>query len=153
MRRALSVIELIFVMIVIGILATIAINSFKTHNLQNDANFIYLKMMEAKYQGLAYDKSGLTKPDGIGCIDLGEQSLKKMAQKEHYQIKSALQNSIDTLCFDSFGRPHKDDNLTQESSLITQAQKILQLTYKNQKASFMLYPKSGYLYVIISHTN
>jgi len=147
MRKAFTLLELLFVMVIFGVLATIAVTSFKPHHLRSDADFILLKIMEARYQGLAYDKSGLSQPDGVGCIDLRPHSLQELAAKAHYRIKSAITNSFDLLCFDHYGRPHKDDNLTTKSSVITSTQTILQLRYKDKNASLILYPKSGYVII------
>ena len=148
MRRGFSVIELIFVMIIIAILAGIGFYSYKTKHLYRDADYIYMRILEAKYQGINYDKRGLSSSNAIGCIDL--KGLKKMAKMSHYTIKSEVINYKDILCFDSFGRAHFDDNLTQKASLLTAPQKFLQLRYRNHTATFTLLPQSGYVIIKIN---
>ena len=147
MKRAFTLIELIFVMIIFGVLATIGIYSFKPKNLQNDVNYVYMKIQEARYQGINYDKAGLTQANTIGCIDLTQNALEDMAKKDRYTIKSDIQSFVTTLCFDSFGRPHIDDNLTTPSSLVTQKRQLLTLQGRNRSAKISVLPQSGYVII------
>ena len=144
MKEAFTLIELIVVIVIIAILASLGMYSYKPHNLQNDSNYIYLKILEAKYQGLNFDKYGLANSSSIGCIDLRKSAIKNMAKKDRYAFKSQIENFIDTLCFDSFGRAHIDDNRTLLASLAHQKRLFLRLVYHNRQALFFILPQSGY---------
>lgn len=147
MKTAFTLIELIFVMIIFGMLATVGIYGFKSNNLRNDVNYVYMKIQEAKYQGINYDKLGLLHANAIGCIDLTQKALTQMARKDHYTIKSDIQSFVTTLCFDSFGRAHIDDNLTQDSSMISQKRLLLTLQSRNHSANLVVLPQSGYVII------
>ncbi len=145
MKRAFTLMELIVVMVILGVLISLALYSYKPKNLQHDIDYIYLKILEAKYQGINFDKRGLSKGNKIGCIELQEERLKELAKKEHYELKSAIKSFITTLCFDSFGRAHIDDTLTLPHSLLTKRKEILQLSYSDQSVIFEVLPQSGYI--------
>lgn len=147
MKRSFSLIELLFVMAIFGVLITIGLYSFKLGTLRNDTNYLMMKILETKYQGILYDKLGLIQANAIGCIDLDEKNLKNMAKQENYVIKSTIRNFVSTLCFDSFGRAHIDDNRTLLNSLVTQKRDILQLQDHNHNAIISVLPQTGYVII------
>ena len=158
MKRGVTLIELVLILVIIGVLMGIGVYSFRLKYLQNDANFIYMDLLQAKYQGVNYDKHfpDLTStPDStlkssLGCIELSESAIKSRAQKAHYQFRSTItihdSDSNMTLCFDSYGRPHLDDNLTSFSSLLKSKKTLITLKYKKE-ANITIFPQSGYIQI------
>jgi prepilin-type N-terminal cleavage/methylation domain-containing protein len=151
MRRAFTLIELIFVIVIIGVLAGMGASSFKTHYLINDTNFIVGKIREAQYRGIGYEHNGFGMEDSSadyerGCISLKDENLTDDNYKLH--VRDENDNKIDygVLCFDSKGRPHDDD--FTHSSLIT-VQKVLTLRYRGKNSTITIEPVSGY--AIIKH--
>ncbi len=147
MKRSFSLVELIFVMVIIGILSATAIYGFRPKNLRNDTNYIFMQILKTKYQGMMYDKRGLLEGPQ-GCIDLKEERLKILAKKDHYIIKSHITApNAQILCFDRFGRPHLDDNATYPGSLIHEPTLLLTLSYQNEERNITLLPQSGYVII------
>ncbi|BCD60873.1 MULTISPECIES: prepilin-type N-terminal cleavage/methylation domain-containing protein [unclassified Nitratiruptor] len=153
MRKAVTLIELIFVLIIIGILVGIGFYAFKPKYLDNDANFIYAEILQAKYQGVNYDKrfavNGIEAD--IGCLELSEASILERASQAHYTFKSQItvndpSNSI-TLCFDSYGRPHLNDNNTSFSSILNNKKTLITLQYNQKEANITIFPKTGYVVI------
>ncbi|WP_041354065.1 prepilin-type N-terminal cleavage/methylation domain-containing protein [Nitratiruptor sp. SB155-2] len=153
MRKAVTLIELIFVLIIIGVLIGIGFYAFKPKYLDNDANFIYAEILKAKYQGVNYDKrfavNGIQAD--IGCIELSESALGSLAQKEHYTFKSRItvndpSQSI-LLCFDSYGRPHLNDKNTSFSSILNNKKTLVTLQYNQKEANITIFPKTGYVVI------
>ena len=153
MRRAVTLLELIFVMVIIGILIGIGVYTFRPKYLQNDADFVYMNILQAKYRGVNYDKSlhDTSTDDSIGCIELSETAIKNRAKSAHYTFRSQIvvndNDSNLTLCFDSYGRPHLDDNLTSFSSLLKSKKTLVSLQYKNQEVNITIFPQSGYIQI------
>jgi type II secretory pathway pseudopilin PulG len=126
MRRALNLIELIFVVVIMGALYAIAVYSFKPNTLQQEVNFVAMKVLEAKYQGIQYDAFG--QEQTIGCIE---------PEEIEYAFKSTITSNPKKICFDAKGDPH-----------LSGAAKIT-LKYKEKNATIKVLPKTGY--VIIKH--
>ncbi len=143
MKRAFSIVELIFVMVILGILASVAFYGFKPKNLQNDTDYLFMQLLKTRYQGINYDKRGLREGGAIGCISLKEAAIEKMAKSDHYAWRSSLHAPCETLCFDSLGRPHCDDNLTQFSS-IAKSPLLITLLFHNKERNITILPQSGY---------
>ncbi len=140
MRRAFTLVELIFVIVVIATLVGVGVYSFKPKHLRNDTDFVVMEILKSKYQALGYDKRYGAQASQIGCIDLGK--IPQLAKKEHYAFKSSL-SQAKKVCFDSFGRPYVEGDAIDERT------EVLQLSYNGKKATLSLLPMSGY--VIIEH--
>jgi len=50
-KKAFTLIELVFVIVIIGIITGVGLNSFKTNYLLNDTNFIALKLKMLSFRG------------------------------------------------------------------------------------------------------
>ncbi len=149
MKKAFSLLELIFVIVIIGIMAGLGSGSIKTNHLLNDSHYIIGKIREAQYEGIGFEHQNF---DGSfiantkGCVTLTPAFLDGNASKA--QVKYSLHVSIDhsalntdTLCFDTKGRPH-DGNFAQ-NTLFTE-QKVLILTYNTKSVSISIEPITGY---------
>jgi len=147
-KQAFTLLELIFVIVIMGIMAGIASSAFKTNYLLDDTNFIALKIKNAQFLGIGYEHFGLTNGDETGCIDIRKSSLEENATNKNeinYKIHSTLSGSLnDTkICFDSKGRPHEDDF---NGALLT-ASKILTLKYSGKEKNVTIEPVTGYVIV------
>ncbi len=147
-HAAFSMVELIFVILLIGILAYIGGNFLPDNRLLNDTNFLLMKIKETQRNALSYDSVGFSTPwsveSNLTCIELDIDKLElrdSHAQKPH-RFSSVL--SVDgnsTLCFDNFGRPYQSEHLLLKPLDIN-------LTYKPKEyRSISVVPISGYVII------
>jgi len=152
-KKAFTLIELIFVIVIMGIMAGIASTSFKPTYLIDDSNFIIAKIKEAQFLGIGYehlnfDGTSSVFDDKSGCIEIKKSSLEENATNKNeinYKIHSLLSGNLNNtkICFDSKGRPHKDDF---DGDLLTE-QKILTLRYSDKERNITIEPITGYVIV------
>lgn len=137
MKKAYTLIELLFVIVIIGIMVGVGSTSIKTNYLINDVNFISGKIRQAQYQAIGYSKVsfGSTAPisSNIGCITLNKTSLDEKNFKIHSTLSEELKDK--TLCFDSKGAP-------------TITEKLLQVQYKGETAEIKIEHITGYVIII-----
>lgn len=146
-KTAFTLIELIFVIVIIGILAGVASSTYKDNYLQNDTQFILAKIRQAQYRGIGYEHSnfgagGALGNDTHGCIELTKSSLQESASDGNlvYSLHVDINTAVSTLCFDAKGRPH--DN-TFDGTLLT-VPKVINLSYSGQTQTVSILPVSGY---------
>jgi len=136
MRKAFTLIELIFVIIIIGTLTGVGLNSFKTNYLINDVNFVVGKIRATQYQGIGYSKAEFGTTDklssDIGCITLDEDSLNDKDFKIHATLGGDLAGK--KLCFDEKGRP----TLNEDS---------LDIIYRGKTVTLKVQALTGYVII------
>jgi len=139
MKHAFSLIELIFVIVLIGVLSGIGFYLSRPDYTRQDAQFTLLKLKEARYRALGYD--------GVipaGCVTLTSASLSAHDSPKH-EIRSAIAvtpATVETVCFDSLGRPHNGNDITLSSLLRTTAEIVF--THGDKNSTIRLYPQTGY---------
>lgn len=144
MRSAVTFIELIFVMVILGILTGLGFGFTKTDTTYRDGEAVLLKLKQARYKAMGHE--GLL-PDLSGCVELNKNGLDDpVSQTGGYQLKSAISTSWTDgetwLCFDSLGRPHK----SQSSGLGTLMRAPLEiyLDHGGQNCTIVVFQQSGY---------
>ncbi len=153
MKKAITLLELIFALLIIGIL--IASGSIELHTsfLNSDLNFIISKIIQAQYQGENLDhrdESGDELNDdsisNIGCIEFTKDALEDSpnSSKSPYSLHATLSGDLANkkLCFDQKGRPSLDDHLHPIREV-----KYLTLSYQDKNRTIVLYPQSGYVII------
>ena len=150
MKKAFTLLELIFVIVIIGIMAGLGSSAFKTNYLLNDSHYIIGKIREAQYEGIGLEQQDLSESSreniSRGCVTLTKEKLDDNASASggRYSLHVSINHSsltTDTICFDAKGRPH-DGDFTQ-NTLFTE-QKVLILTYNTKNVSISIEPLSGY---------
>jgi len=147
MRNAYTLVELIFVIVIIGILTGVASSSFKTDYLSADADFIAAKIRQAQYKGIGYEHKVFgtdTAPVDYnnGCIRLEKSALEDKAVDSKVAYKLHV-DSFDegTICFDAKGRVH-DDDFTLGS--LRSDTKVITLSYNGETKTISLLALSGF---------
>jgi len=151
--KAFTLIELIFVIILIGIMGSIGFSSFKPKYLINDVNFIQMKIKEAQFLGtgfehLNFDGTVISGYNDTGCIKIEKSSLEENATSSHevsYKLHVDIIPTDTTICFDSKGRPHKNNF---NGTLLTE-QIVFNFKYSNEERNITIEPITGY--AIISY--
>ncbi|MEN4046105.1 prepilin-type N-terminal cleavage/methylation domain-containing protein [Sulfurimonas sp. NWX367] len=146
--KAYTLIELIFVIIIIGVLAGTGFYYFKPHYLQNDRDFLELQLNTTRYEGLNYDKRN---PSGsmdytIGCIAQENFFTDRTTIDTHYKVHAVftVTPNENILCFDTLGRVHNgtDGNKTTQNSLLA-SDIVITLSYNNEEKNITIDHFSG----------
>lgn len=143
MRHAFSLIELIFVIVLIGIISGIGFYMSRPDYARQDAQYTLLKLKEARYRAIGYDAY-----DPSGCVVLTQSALSNSDQSPRHDIQSTFtitytpNPAITTVCFDGLGRPHAG-NSTVLSTLM-QTELTLLFQYGDKNSSIRIFPQSGY---------
>ncbi len=153
MRNALTLLELIFTLLIIGILIVAGSQNLHTSFLNNDTSFITSKIIQAQYkaQGIDHrdengDEIANDSISNIGCIKFTKEALDDSANssKANYKIHASLSGELANkkLCFDQIGRPSLNDHLHPIKTT-----KDLILSYQDRNRTIIIYPQSGYVII------
>ncbi len=156
-RHAFSLVELIFVIVLMGVLTGIGFYMSRPDPTRADAQYALLKLKEARYRAIGYDDYNES-----NCVTLTREAL-SLNKVPRHEIKSdevsikKLSDGNDyaseledrTICFDSLGRPHKEKNIDL-SSLVHED---LNITFEKSAKSTSVTLFSGTGYAIIPCNN
>ena len=143
--------ELIFVILLVGVLGAIGTSLYHPRTLRNDAKFIQAKLMKTRYMAVGYDHrnfDGTFQGGVVGCIALDRASIEGNVRKAGaYRLDEKTQIypgglSGNIICFDTNGRPHDGD-----FSLASLLHEGVDINVTDGKRSYILkiYPFSGYV--------
>ncbi len=147
MKKAFTLLELIFVIAIIGILAGVASTSFKSDYLSGDLNYIVLKIRQAQYRGIGFEHrvfgTNNAPADYInGCIRLEKAALEESATEGDIAYKLHVDDFDDgTLCFDAKGRPHNGDFT---GGTLLSEKKVISLSYNGETKQIIILPVTGF---------
>ncbi len=149
-RSAFTLLELIFVIVIIGILAKIGMESIRTDYLLNDANFIAMKLQGARYRGIGYDhRWGKDQDVSHACVTLTTAALEESATEglSHYRLHVTLGGELagKTVCFDRLGEAHEDGSFA--STPLKEQKVLIMQDDKGRRREIVLLPKSGYVII------
>ena len=149
--RAFTLIEMIFVIVLIGLISIGAINAIPDNTLLNNTKFVYNKILEKKANAIGFmaDTSKSDENRSV-CIAFDKEWLKN--DENYSKVKFNLSNRIDispnvTICFDYLGRPHKNGIDLKNFNNILQQKVDINVTYTkdNSYKTIKIYPITGYV--------
>ncbi len=154
MKKAFTLFELIFAIVLMGVLSGVAFYMNRPDPTKADAQYALLKLKEARYRAIGYQSPTTSGVDG-GCVILTKDALSNNTQPT-YTIKSTLSlTSTKTnlnptshtlngneICYDSLGRPHDGNSVALNTLLLGD----LNITFTSgaQSSAIRIFPKSGY---------
>jgi len=146
--KSFTLIELIFVIIIVSVLSIWAINSLPDNTLLNNTNYIYNKILEKKANSLGFE-ANMNKEDENRsvCITFDKDWLKN--DEKHSKVKFNLSNrvsinsEINTLCFDYMGRPYDGSVDLDKFSNLLHDEVNVTIRYNNKPKIITIYPMTG----------
>jgi prepilin-type N-terminal cleavage/methylation domain-containing protein len=146
-----TMVELIFVIVVIGILSYVGSGYMPNNRLSNDTKFLLLKIRETQKNAIGYDGANFgenpwsSKEENTTCIDLNttilEQEDRDRNEQKPHRFSSDLNVSGNNrLCFDEYGRPYQEGRLLLQNL-------DMNLTYKAEYRTISVLPMSGYVII------
>ena len=146
MKKAFTLVELIFVIVILGILSGAAVMSIPDNHLYSDINFITAKIKQKQMDAFLYDPYDFNDPSwrdsyhDRSCIDtatLKNDEQQSLSAKK-YQLKSTI--TAKKICFDALGRPFIDD---YKLNHFIKSPILLDITYKSTTRKLKIMPYSG----------
>ena len=147
-----TLIEIIFVMVLMGVLASIGYSFIPNHHLLNDSRYILLQIKNQQKNAIGYNTANFSlawnKPDANlsdynrTCVEFDKVWLeardKDSAHPYRFDTKTTITADKDHICFDNLGRAYLNNQL------LNKVTKII-LTYPSKpKKEILIYPYSGY---------
>ncbi|GAX87076.1 conserved hypothetical protein [Lebetimonas natsushimae] len=142
--RAFSLIELIFVLVIMGILAFVGMQFIPNETPLSDAEILKKLILNKKTNALGYKIYG---ENNDTCIRLskGDINNEEKLSRVKYKFKSSIKInglSSDLLCFDYKGRPY-DGEVDEKMKNLLRNFVTITLNYKNKEKNLTIYPMSG----------
>ncbi len=145
--KAFSLIELIFVIVIMGVLSFIAVSYIPDNTLSDNTKALknLIKLKETYALGYEANMSDENDKKKV-CITFDKNYInnEENSSKIRYYIKSNINSDVRIVCFDKFGRPFEnsvdinDKNLLHKNVIIT-------LKYKNKDKKITIYQTTGYV--------
>jgi prepilin-type N-terminal cleavage/methylation domain-containing protein len=144
--RAFSLLELIFVLVIIGVLSLIGVQFVPNERPISDAEILKKLILTKKTNAIGYK---VFSENNDTCIKLDKNDInnEENISRVKYKFKSDISiNGLngDLLCFDYKGRPFDGKVEKNLSNLLKNFVTII-LKYKNKEENLTLYPISGYV--------
>ncbi len=154
MRPAFTLIELIFVIVIVAVLAAAARMAMPDNALHSDTKFVVQQIRKTQMEALMVDHydfddaSWRDRSYDDTCIQLSKSALQAREnnttdpRRYHLHPKTTLTVDPDdaTLCFDALGRPYRQDY--RLNHFLKKPIKI-EIHYKDKKKSVVIMPYSG----------
>jgi len=146
--KSFTLIELIFVIVIVGVLSIGAVNAIPDNTLQNNTNYIYNKILEKKANSLGFEANMQNEDENSSvCITFDKDWLKN--DEKHSKVKFNLSKRVSisstnsTVCFDYMGRPYDGSvDLDKFSNLLHDKVNVT-IRYNNKPKIITIYPMTG----------
>jgi prepilin-type N-terminal cleavage/methylation domain-containing protein len=129
MRNAFSMVELIFVIVLMGILASIGSNILPDNRLLQYTNEVIMQIKETQKNAIGNDING------FGALWSEESNSTCILLDSSLHVAGSTK-----ICFDEYGRPY--DSSTAQLLLV---KKDINVTYNGESNTISVFPMSGYV--------
>jgi Tfp pilus assembly protein FimT len=148
MKYAFTILEIIFVIIIISLVAIGARNALPDNTLLNSTNYLKAKILDKRANALAYETNLTNLEDEyLVCVKFDKDWLKIDESKSKVKINMSQKVTISAdynVCFDYLGRTHKNSiNLDDFSTLMHESVDV-NISYNNNYKIIRVYPMTGY---------
>ena len=148
MKKSFTLIELIFVIVIISVIAIGAKNALPDNTLINNANYLKAKILDKRANALAYETNLSNASDEhLVCIKFDRNWLRddEKFSKVKAQLSQKVTISADyNLCFDYLGRTHKNSIDLDKFSTLLHNSVDVNISYNNKYKTIRVYPITGY---------
>ncbi len=140
-QSGFTMIELIFVIVVIGILASLGSSMMPDNRMLEYTNTATMNIKKTQKNAIGYDVNGFGTPwsvdDDTTCIDINHDEL----LETNSTLVTITTDIVDKrLCFDEYGRPYEP---SLARLLLTM--KVINISYRGNDKNISVYPMSGYV--------
>lgn len=149
-KSAFTIIELVFVIILIGILTSVGFSFLQDNRLLNDTDFLVMKIKEKQRNAIGNDITGFDVPwsveNNTTCMDFNMAILEQEDRNSPnpYQFTSdisVINSTNSTVCFDEFGRPYQSGQLLMNKIDVNISHN------HNEYKTISVQPMSGYVII------
>jgi len=146
--KSFSLIELIFVIVIMGILAFLGMQGIPNETPISDAEVLKKLILTRKTNAIGYEVYG---ENNDTCLKFTKDYVnsEENASRVKYRFKSdinvtGLSNRDKLVCFDYFGRPYDGKSEENLSNLLKKLV-IITIKYHGREKNLTFYPISGYI--------
>jgi hypothetical protein len=148
LKYSFTLIELIFVIMVISLIAIGARNALPDNTLLNNTNYIKSKILDKRANALAYETNLSNSGDEhLVCMKFDRDWINEdeKISRVKFHLSQKIKISADcNVCFDYLGRIHKDSiNLDSFDTLLHKSVDI-NISYNDKNKTIRIYPMTGY---------
>ncbi len=152
-RCAFTMVELVFIIVLMGLLTKIASSYMPDNRLLNDTHYISMKIKEQQKNAIGYDTfqfgsnqywsipTRYSQDFNLTCIDSNATYLESLDREKSYKFTLTFDNNI-TICFDSLGRPYGG-----VPAQLFLSDTDINVTYNSIKSRISVLPYSGYVII------
>ncbi|MDD4506049.1 MAG: hypothetical protein PHE60_06745 [Sulfurospirillaceae bacterium] len=152
-KRAFSMVELIFIIVLMGILAKIASSYMPDNRLLSDKHYISMKIKEQQKNAIGYDTfqfgssqywsvpTRYSQDFNLTCIESTKEYFESLDREKSYKFTLTFDNNM-TICFDSLGRPYGG-----VPAQLFVSDTDINVTYNSINSRISVLPMSGYVII------
>ena len=147
-KQSFTLLELIFVIIIVSLMAIGAKNAIPDDTLINSTNYLKAKILDKRANALGYETNLSNAGDEhLVCIKFDRDWLRddEKLSKVKVQLSKKVTISADcNLCFDYLGRTHKNSIDLDKFSTLLHSSVDVNISYNNKYKTIRVYPITGY---------
>ena len=155
-RSAFTMIELIFIIVILSVLSAAVTMSIPDPRLKTDTDSIIQKIKSTQLKALSYSHENLNDPSwrqkdyNDTCISLNKNSFNLIEKSQNtpkpylLSTQTTITSDISKICFDHLGHPYKTN---YELNNFLKMPIELNITYKQKTKQMVIMPYSGYVMI------